>query len=308
MAIGRPTKRDVGHAADQWIGRCTDISDGIHIGVARLHKRIDRNVSAWRKQKSRFLGQRRFGTNANRQNHCTDGQAFSRFGDSGHFVSRSGFKRCDRRRQSQIDAVVAQLVLDGSRHFCIEQRQHLRLKLDQMNVLAQVCKLFRHFQSDEAGANHQHGMDVVQRGLDPIHVDQVAQRQNLRVIDSRQRRTQRRRTWGQNQLVVGQRGLLTGHPIDHRYGARRSIEIGRFRIGEHAQVQHRMQRRGRLHRERIAGGDFTANVIGQAAVCKAYVGAALDKRDVGKLIEPPKSRRCRCPPGDTAHDHHTPRN
>ena len=76
-----------------------------------------------------------------------------------------------------------------------------------LTFLPMSMELLGHFQADEARADDG---DVIHRGggvLDAVHVLEIAQGEDERVVDARQRRTQRAGAGREDELVVGDHGL-----------------------------------------------------------------------------------------------------
>ena len=63
-----------------------------------------------------------------------------------------------------------------------------------------------------------------------------------------------------------------------------------------------VQRVGGLQHETLAGRDSTAHPVGHAAAGERDVRTTLEEDDLGLLVEPTESRRCRGATGDAAHD------
>ena len=93
----------------------------------------------------------------------------------------------------QLHAVSLQLLLERISHLPIQQRQHLRLQFDQRHLQASSRQLLHHLQPDESGSDDDRlgcpsGLD---RGIDAIGVVQIAERQDVGRIDTRDRRDNR---------------------------------------------------------------------------------------------------------------------
>ncbi len=102
----------------------------------------------------------------------------------------------------------------GSGHFFIEGRQHLVLQFDDGCGDAAPHKIFDELQSDKAAADNDRLRHAAPERLDDgVHVLHIAEREDARQVDSRQRRPQRGGARRQDQFVVRLLVLLAGSQV-----------------------------------------------------------------------------------------------
>lgn len=238
-------------------------------------------------------GQLVFRPHAHAQDHQLGRQRFARREPHGQPLGRL-LEGLGRLPQQHPDAVGGERFEDGGGHFLVERRQHLVLQLDERGRDAAADEVFDQLQADETGPDHDCLSDpLVDALLDAIDVGQIPEREDAVQVDARNRRPQRSRPGGQNQLVIRFFvGPIGGEVANADFLGHRVDGFDR-RTSAHVELEADAQPLGRRDEELVARGDFAPHVIGQAAVGKRHVRPALQQDDFGIFRQPagPRGRR-----------------
>ena len=123
-------------------------------------------------------------------------------------------------------------------------------------------QLLGHLQADEAGTDDHGAHAGFRRGCDPVHVLQIAQGENARIVDAGNGRTQGRGARCEHQPVI--RLPFAGTAIDvadfHAFVG--AVDAYGFAVGAHVEIEHGLQRCRGLDGERVACRDLSADEIG----------------------------------------------
>ena len=279
LAVGGPGQRHLGRFAGHEIHDLDGIADGVNVGIAGLQILVDADAAAGPDLQSGVHRQLVLRPHADAQDDQLCHQSFARFQAYGQSVGR-GLKRGGRLTQYQFHSRGRQAFGDRSGHLPIERRQHLVLQLDEGRGNAAANEVFDHFQADESGPHH-HGLPhaLVQACLDLVGILEIPQGEDSRQIDAGNGRPQRRRSRGQNQLVVGFLVLAAGGQIANAHRLRRAVDGLDFGASPHVEVEAGPHTFRRNQQQFGPLGDLAAEVVGQAAVGKRDVAAAFDEHD-----------------------------
>ncbi len=310
LPVGRATEGQVHRRAGQPVRALDRVARGVDVGVRRAHETVHLDRAARAELEPGGGGESALGLHADGKHHQVGDDLPARFqaGDERATLRREGR---DGVAQHQLHALGAQRVGHRRGDLRIERRQHLVGRLGQCNRFPDTPHLLGHLQADEASADHQHARGGGGGGLDAIHVPQISQGEDARVVDARQRRTQRRGPGREDQLVVGHLALRRppaardGGQIAHHDHLSRPVDARRLRAREHLDVQQPRQTLRRLHRQPRAVRDLAADVVGQTAVRERHVGTALQHGYPRRLAQTPRTRRRRGPGRHAADDDHS---
>ena len=131
---------------------------------------------------------------------------------------------------------------------------------------------------------------VVEPGDDAVHVGDVAQHVDARVIATRDRGPNRFGPGAQHELVVG---LPVGSPLPevaHLDFLGIAVDAEHVLSGPHIERKALAEAFGCLKQQAPAVRDGPTDVVGQAAVRERDVLATLQHDDLGRLVEPPQTR------------------
>lgn len=117
----------------------------------------------------------------------------------------------------------------------IQQREHLRIALDEGDGLAEVNQLLGHFQPDEAGADDENLMGFLGGGFDAIGILQIPQGHDAGIFDTGHSWNERSCAGREDQLIVCERILRAAGHITHFDGLVDAIDGNR--LGERAHIE-----------------------------------------------------------------------
>ena len=137
---------------------------------------------------------------------------------------------------------------------------------------------------------------LVQLTLDAVHVLQVPQGEDARQVDAGQRRADRGRTGGQDQLVVGFLVLPARSEVTDLDLLRRPVDRLHGGPHPHVELEAGPQALRRDDQQLVPFGDLAAEVVGQAAVGERHVRPPLEQDDLGVFRKTTGTGGCRCAP------------
>ncbi|EJW92376.1 hypothetical protein EVA_19518 [gut metagenome] len=167
-------------------------------------------------------------------------------------------------------------------HREVDGCHHLVGHFDHGHFRTRFLQVLGHLQTDEAGTDDDRPLHVVllQVRLDGIRIVHITQGKDAFTVDARQRRTYRRSSRREQQFVVRFR---VGAPI-------RSTDIHRpafrmysqhFRPRPHIDAETLAELLRCLHKQFLAFGNHTTNVIRQATVGIRNVFSLFEQDDFG---------------------------
>ena len=185
--------------------------------------------------------------------------------------------------EQELDAVLAQVVVEQGRHVGIENRQDVVAALHHGHLEPALAEVLGHLEADEARAHHGDAprplaLDEVG---DAVGVLDGAQREQALAVLAGQPRHDRARAGGEDELVVALDVLAAIIEPANGDGAGLGVDGDGLLAHAHVDVEARTEALGRLQRELGAVGDGAADVVRQAAVGVAHVAGALDHDDLG---------------------------
>ena len=278
---------------------------------------IDQDAAALAELQAGGLGQVGFGTDADRGDHHRRGQ--------GPAVAEGdgvGADRGDRGAGDHGHAVRDQVLFDQRGHLHIQRGQDLIGQLHDGDRQAALGEVLGQFDADEPPAHDHRGrprligtlfgagrtmvtgrglQDRVDRGGHLVGIGDIAQRQ--RPLHPGDRRHERRRAGGQDQLVIALGVFGAGGQVLHRHRLGGTIDGHRLAVDAHVDAETGFQAARGLQQQRIAVGDQSADVVRQPAVGEGHVAGPFQHHDLGLLIKPPQPRRSRHATCDPTNNH-----
>ena len=155
LLVGGTGECDQGGGAGHHVGDLDGVANGVDIRVARAHGGIDLDAPAQAELKPRLACERRFGCNSDGEH---DEVAFedASICEGGKDRVRCFLKTGDVGFEQQLDAVLAEMVVEQRGHICVKNGDDMLAALDDRDLDAAIAQVFGHFEADEAGA-HDHG-------------------------------------------------------------------------------------------------------------------------------------------------------
>ena len=203
------------------------------------------------------------------------------------------FKGGDRISQPQRYAVVADVFVQQLRHLEIDRSHHLIEGLDQRDGKPRVTQVFRHFQTDEAAADHRGGFDVtvLYKSAQFVGIRHGPKGADAGAVDAGNGGTQRGGTGGDHQIVVAFLICLAGLRILYSDGLFLSVDGRRFAVDAHVDLKAFPHQLRRHQQQGVSAADHVAHVVGQAAVGVRNVLSTLQDHDLPVRVKPAKSCR-----------------
>ena len=196
------------------------------------------------------------------------------------------------------------VVVQDSRELGVEPRHQSFGPLDHGGLQPTRPECLRELQPDVAAADHDGaGGALVEAGDDVVHVGDVAQHVDPRVVRARDRRPDRFRSGAQHQLVVG---LAVGAPlllVTHLDLLGVPVDADDLLPGAHVEGEALAQALRCLQQQAVPFRDLPADVVRQAAVRERDVLIALEDHDLGRLVQPPQTCSRRGTRRNSTHDH-----
>ena len=197
----------------------------------------------------------------------------------------------------------AQLLRNQRGHLDLEVRQDVLGELDEVGLEASLCEGFGGFNADEPGAEDDgsrarglaQGEGVVDR----------AQGVHARGVEAVDRGPACVGTWGEDQVVVGERVGLAGLRVGDLDAAGARADRGDLGVDAHVEVEGRFE--GVRGVEEELGGvfDLAANVVREPAVREGHVLTALQHDDLSALVAPAQACRRAHATGDSSDDYYS---
>ena len=187
-----------------------------------------------------------------------------------------------------MNAEAAQLMGDQRGHLDLEGRQDVLGVLDEVGFEASVREGLGGLDADEAGAEDDGSRS---RGLTQGEgVVDRAQGVYARGVEAVDRGPAREGSWGEDQVVVGERVSLARLCVDDLDAAGTRVDHGDLGVDAHVQVECGLE--GLRGVEEELGGvfDLAADVIREPAVREGHVLAALQHDDLGAFVAPAQAR------------------
>ena len=202
-----------------------------------------------------------------------------------------------------VNAEGAQLLRDQRGHLDFEGRQDVLGVLDEVGLKAAMREGFGGLDADEPGAEDD---GSCARGLAQGEgVVDRAQGVHARGVEAIDRRSARKGSRGENQVVVGERVGFARLRVGDLNGVRSGIDRGGLGVDAHVEVERRLERLRGVEEEFGGVFDLAADVVRQPAVREGHVLAALQYDDLGTLVAPAQACRRTHATGNSSDDYYS---
>ena len=176
-------------------------------------------------------------------------------------------KRADPIAEAKLYAVHVYVLVEHLRHFKVYGRHDLILGFDDRDVNSTLVEIFCHFQTDKTSSDDRRcpRMLCIDQIPNLIRVIHIPQRIDSFTVDAGNRRFQRGRAGGDDQIIIA---LLVPLPVSvpDLDGLSLSVDFHHFIFYSYIYVKLGPHRLGRLHQQRLSAFDYVADIIRQAAV------------------------------------------
>lgn len=261
LAVGRPGEIVHPRPAVDGVGIFYRVAHGIYIGGRRAQVFVNLYAAALARGYAGVdseLGER---AHAYRQNHHV-GVELAAVAECEHEAVAPFPEGRHGGVEPQVDALLHQMVPNDGGHRKVERRHHLIGHLHERDRHAAMAQILHHFQPNEARSYH-HGAAHLAAGHKVrygVGVGHVAQGEDARQVDTRQRRTERHRARRQQKAVVA---LLRHAPVGafQRHGLALGVQGHGLGIHADIHVEPPPERRRRLHQEIVVVFDYAAYII-----------------------------------------------
>ena len=202
-----------------------------------------------------------------------------------------------------MNAEAAQLLRDQRGHLDLEGRQDVLGILDEVGLEASLRKGFGGLDADEAGAEDDGSRS---RGLTQGEgVVDRAQGVYARGVEAVDGRPAREGSWGEDQVVVGERVSLAGLSVRDLDAAGARVDRRDLGVDAHVQVECGLEGLRGVKEELGGVLDLTADVVREPAVRERHVPTALQHDDLGALVAPAQACRCAHATRDSSDDNYS---
>ena len=202
-----------------------------------------------------------------------------------------------------MNAEAAQLLRDQRGHLDLEGRQDVLGVLDEVGFEASLREGFGGLDADEAGAEDDGSRS---RGLAQGEgVVDRAQGVHARGVEAVDWGPAREGSWGEDQVVVGERVSLAGLSVRDLDAAGARVDRRDLGVDAHVEVERSLE--GLRGVEEELGGvfDLAADVVREPAVREGHVLAAFQHDDLGALVAPAQACRRAHATGDSSDDYNS---
>ena len=309
LAVRRARERDVRLRAGDPVPHLDGVAHREDVGDAGAHLVVDDDAAALADRQPRGPGQPDLRPDADAHDHDVGRDRLAGLGEHLERRARALAEAGHVLAQRQPDAVARHVELDVVGHLRVHRRHELGAALDERHVEAEVGEVLGHLEPDEAAADDgrpPRGDDglVPRVGVEPrrfwgvalqpladgVDVGHGAHDEDPGQVDAGEGRPDGTRTGRQDQLVVRLDGQLAGGDVAELHGLR----LGRDRDGlaQGADLDVELRPKQRRVREDELGlpRDHAADVVREPAVRVRDERAALDHKDLGRLVEPAQAR------------------
>ena len=200
-------------------------------------------------------------------------------------------------------AEAAQLAGDQRGHLDLEGRQDVFGVLDEVGLEASLRKGLGGLDADEPGSEDDGSRS---RGLAQGEgVVDRAQGVHARGIEAVDRGPAREGSWGEDQVIIGERVSLAGLYVSDLDAAGTRVDRRGLGVDAHVEVERSLE--GLRGVEEELGGviDLAADVVREPAVREGHVLAALQHDDLGALVAPAQAGRRAHATGDSSDDYNS---
>ena len=191
LPVRRPSQWQCHPAAGLMIGRHHGIANRINIRCARLHERIDQDMTALRQFNAAALQKSRIRANTNGEDHKISRQRLSIAEQHLNRSIRLPLKFFYAILKDQPDAMLSQLSFCLTNHVGIKRCQDMRCRFDDGDIQSTRTQILGHFHANESAAHDDrfplHFM-LLHQGKEPVGIRYVTQADDVFLIDPRDRR------------------------------------------------------------------------------------------------------------------------
>ncbi len=303
-SVRRAGQHREGGLAGQEVLGLDGVAGSQDVGCRGAHVGVDRDAATWSDLDAGRTSQLDVRTRA--CGHDQDvGLERRAVGEVDHQPVVCAAANCVRRgAQPEVHVVRGHVVVQDPGELGVEPRHQPVGPLDHGGLQPPRPEGLRELQSDVAAADHDGARGAkVETGDDVVHVGDVPQHVNPRVVRARDRRSNRFRPGAQHELVVG---LAVGAPpllVTHLDLFGVPVDADDFLPGAHVEGEALAQAFRCLQQQAVSLRDLPADVVGQAAVRERDVVIALEDDDLGRLVQPPQPCSRRGTRRNSTHDH-----
>ena len=309
LAVGRPRERNLGPLPGGELVRLDGIPDREDVRVAGLEALVDPDSAPRPDFKSGLDRQRVLGPHPHAEHDQLGGAGVAGRKRHRHTV-RAGGDRRGGLPEEHLDARFGQGGEQGGGHLRVERGQHLPVAIEDRRGDPAADEVLDHLQADEPGPDDDGPADAaVHRRLDAVGVGERPEGEDVREVGPRNRRADRGRTGGEDELVV----RLVVDPARGQVADadRLPVPVDGLHVGPrpHVQAEPLAEPLGGGDEELVPPRDDLADVVRQAAVGEGDVRPPLEQHDVRAFGQAAGAGRRGGSPGDAADDdefHDTP--
>ncbi len=187
LPIGRAGQRDECRDLAHEVRDLDRVPDGPDRRIAGAHVGVHLDAAGAAEREARVSRELRLGTDADGEKHET-----ARYPGAVRELCLEAMglavDRFHRDAQTQVDTIPAQLVVERRHHLRVRDGHHVGQALDEHDPRSAIDERLRHLEADVPTSDHErrerpgalHDLD------DPVHVLQVAQREDSRVVHAGQ--------------------------------------------------------------------------------------------------------------------------
>ena len=196
------------------------------------------------------------------------------------------------------------VVVEDPGHLGVEPRHEPLGPLDHGRPQPPRPEGLGELQPDVAAADDDRvGAALLQVGDDPVHVGDVAQHVDARVVGTRDRWPHRFGPRTQHERVVRLPVRAAVVQVADLDLFRVAVDAEHVLAGPHVEREALGEALGRLQQQALAVRDLAADVVRQTAVRERHEVATLEHDDLGGFIQPPEAGPRRGTRRHSAHDH-----
>ena len=197
----------------------------------------------------------------------------------------------DAVSEAELNAVFFYVLVQDLRHLRIEWSHDLIESFDEAHIDSSRVEVLSHLETDEASADNDGLFRFlhIDQSLDPVDIVHVPEDLYALSVDARDRRTDRRGSRRDDELVV--RLFVFAFRSSDRHRLLLRIDSESFTVDPDIYVPRGLHLLRILEQKLLPVNDHVTHVIRQSAVCEADVSAPFEHDYLSIIIEP--SQPCR---------------
>ena len=303
LLVGRPREGDERRLMRDAVFHLHRVAHGVDVRVRGAHVLVHEYAAARAHLQPRRLGKAAVRGNADGEDDHLRGDGRADVHVRDHLPVLF-FKAGHGAAQPQRKPLGAELGVDKGGHVRVQRAQKLLHLFHDGHLRAALGEVFRHFQPDEAAADHRRrgGPLFIHELADAQRVLHRAQCEDVFSVDARQRRHHGARAGGEHQFVVAFLKLPAAFEVAHGHGLAGAVDGHHLVAHAHVHIEAGAEVGGRLQRQRRFFRDRPAHVVGQAAVGVGDEAGLFKDDDLRAFIQPAQARRARRAAGHAADD------